>query len=336
VKPLPEIGERYWLRFGATGIAASREMPQVVSRGPLLFRLGAEWRASFVQFTTSTLGQKADAAVDALSFNVDAALDPELRQDLQRTGTAHIISASGLHVMIFAVALQFGLARLPIRRHWQLTILILLLLVYAGATGLRPPVFRAVGMALLVLFAYVWRREPDLLSSLGVVGLVYLLLHPKGVADLGFQLSFATVGALGLYLEPFGEAEGMWQGLGQKMLQIAKLSLVATLASAPLVAYYFGIVSVVSVLANLLITAVLLPVIVGALIGWLLWGLLPALSLLLMKFLVEPLTGWILFVIETLGRQPWSAVEFPGFSPWWMALYYGAFILLWRRRARPA
>ncbi|HZH98813.1 MAG TPA: ComEC/Rec2 family competence protein [Fimbriimonadaceae bacterium] len=336
VKPLPEIGERYWLRLNATGVATLEAPPEIVERGPWLFQIGAAWRASFVRFTSESLVPKADASVDALCFNVDAALDPELREDLQRTGTAHIISASGLHVMIFAVAVQLLLSRLPIPRGWQLALLILLLLVYAGATGLRPPVIRAVLMAALVLGAYNVGREPDLLSSLGFAGLFYLLWKPHGIADVGFQLSFVTVGALALYLEPLSSAEGLWRGIAQSTLQIAKLSLVATLASAPLVAYYFGIVSLVGVLANLLVSLVLMPVIGGALLSWLTWGIVPSFSSFLMKFLVEPLTGWILLVVESLGNVNWSAVEVPAFSPWLMVLYYGGFVLLWRRRARPA
>ncbi|MEQ1936586.1 MAG: ComEC/Rec2 family competence protein, partial [Fimbriimonadaceae bacterium] len=237
VRTLREGSEQFWLSKGVIGTMFVGEDNEVVvlNEGSPIFRWGMSWRQSFIEFAQKNLAPRQARLADALCFNLDALLDEDLQENLSRTGTVHIVSASGLHVMIFAVAFQLVLSRLPIPRWAQLILLIFVLLVYAGATGFRPPVLRSVVMVGVMMSAYLVRREGDLLSAAAVAALAQFLLDPRSVYDIGFYLSFLTVCALGLFL-PLDAPRGWKEWIGRS----AHASFVASLASAPIVALIFG------------------------------------------------------------------------------------------------
>jgi ComEC/Rec2-related protein len=301
---------------------------RLVAAGPTFFRLGVGWRRGFVDFCSRTLPPDIATAVDALCFNVDGGLDTVTRQSLQTTGTMHIISASGLQVMLFAFALQGFLCLFPIPRSVQLGILVVVLMLYAAATGMRPTVLRAVIMTLLFFGAYLVRREPDLLAALATVATVFLLWKPEGVYDIGFQFSFITVAALGLF--------GAQRGRSSQLRKVVRGSLIASLAAAPLTAAYFGLVSIVSLPANLLVVPAVGPIVVGSLSSYAVNPLLPGLASWLMAAAVAPLTGWIYWVLGTFGGLSWSSLSTPAIGGYWLVAFYCGCLALWRKRVRRA
>jgi len=310
---------------------------EVVRAGAAVWRPGILWRNSFVDYVDTQLSQTAASAVNALCFNVTADLDRETYENLQRTGTIHIVSASGLHVLIFAAGISALAALLPIPRGWRLVLIFGILAFYAMGAGMRPPVVRAVLMAALLGASTLLRREPDLLSAVGISAILYLLWRPEAVYDIGFQFSFVTVSALGMFL-PLREElpEAPLRRLFAEAKEVGRASLVATLASAPLTAYYFGMVSIVSVPANVLIATALPFLTLTAFFAHGVSFVWPALSMGLLKVVVEPLVGWILWVAEVFGSLDFAALSTPAFSAWWLAPVYGIGLLIWRPRARPS
>jgi competence protein ComEC len=310
---------------------------RILQRGAQAFRAGVEWRSSFVQYVRSILDQPSSGAVEALCFNVTSGLDAKTYLNLQKTGTIHIISASGLHVFIFAFGLMFLTSFLPIPRGWKLALIGAILLLYAIGAGMRPPVVRSVLMATILGMATMLRREPDILSALGISAFAYLVWRPASVLDIGFQLSFVTVAALGMFVPAaVGRSATAWGRLRHGLREIVMASVVATIASAPLTAYYFGMVSVVSVPANVLIAVALPPITLTSFGAHALSAAAPGLSAGLMLGMVEPLVGWIFCVVELFGNLSFAAVTVPAFSAWWLVPYYGLLLALWRPRARPA
>jgi ComEC/Rec2-related protein len=334
VRPLREGSERTLLAQGLEGTLLVSQA-EVVRRGHGLFRAGAAWLGSFAEYSERAMSPAAAQIVQAITFNLTGGLSDETRLNLQRSGTMHIVAASGMHVGLLSLGLLFLLARLPLPRWAQLLIAGAILLVYAAGAGFRPPVVRAVLMAGLLLSAFGWRREPDLGCALAAAALIYLLSDPAAAFTPGFQLSFLTIAAIGFFVrwDRF-RAEGRgW--LAQRALGVAAISAVATLASGPIVAYYFGLVSVVSVIANVLIAGVLPALMAGSMLGWLVSLLSAEVGAGIALLVVEPLAGWTLLVVDTLGAWDLAAVNVPPFSPYWLLIYYGFFAAIWRKRARP-
>lgn len=206
--------------------------------------------------------------VRALVIGDMGAIDAAQRDRYADAGLVHMLSVSGLHVGIIALALELlGAAlRLP-RGPTRMTSLALLVLYVAGI-GAPPPAVRAAVM-LGVLHASRLRQRPTDRWAILALGAAAPLIVPRTVLDLGWQLSVAGTaalvagGSLVRRIVPRG-----WHGLRRTVAAGGIISIVATVTTAPLVAWSIGRVALVGPLTNLLadpIMGVLQPVLFLAL-----------------------------------------------------------------------
>lgn len=184
---------------------------------------------------------------------------PELKQSFIDTGTIHILAVSGFNVGIIALICFsiFSLFRLP-----KIVIVIataVVILAHMFLTGATASVVRATIMASVLLIGALIERKTDIYNSLSVAALIILLWDPKQLFDVGFQLSFTAVFSI-VYFYPLlvqwikktPERYGKFKGIDYT-LKLLALSLAAQLGTIPFTAYYFGRVSVVSLVANLVV-----------------------------------------------------------------------------------
>ncbi|CAN5354744.1 hypothetical protein BH11ARM1_BH11ARM1_01380 [soil metagenome] len=303
-----------------------------VQQEPKIFAWGEQIRRNFINFAEAQFPPQVAHVVSAICFNVGSLLDDDTKDQLRRTGTIHIISASGLHVLIIAGFLAAILTKLRIPRIILIGVLALLLGIYAISTGMNPPIVRAVIMILVGSMAYLFRRDPDHLSSLALSGILYLLWRPDDIYSIGFQLSFIVVGAFALYLAETPQKKG-WQGL---IAKYTMATVVATAASFGLLAYAFGQVSVVSILANLLIEMAVAGILIGAFVAFTCNSVAPLLASWICKAFVLGLVGWLLAVIELTSKPSFAVIHFPEFSGYLLVILYGAMLATWRPKVRPA
>ncbi len=337
VRPLSEGSEKNQLARGIVGRFQPYEV-HVTGFGPQWARWGLKVREAFVGFTHRTMSLERAVLLDALCFNVEGTLDKGFEENLRATGTIHIISASGLHVLVLAWAISGLLSRLPLPRPLQVVLLVVALAFYAAAAGFQPAIIRSVLMALTAQTAYLWRREADILSALALSSIVYLLWQPFGIYNIGFQFSFLTVGAFGLFgvfRDSFpGTAVEFAKGKVFDALSTSSLAYVATL---PLMAFYFGAASLVAIPANL---AVVLPamILVGAGMGVFAIDLIcKPLGELLAHSILEPIVSFLQWAIELFGNLTISSIPVAYFSGYAVALIYLALgIAFVRERVRPA
>lgn len=304
---------------------------QLVSDGFVLWKWGSSFRRSFLTFVEANSDPRTVGMVEALALNVTGDLGNGTYDDLRRSGTIHVVSASGLHVTLVAVALTCLLICLPVPRLLQLSLLCCCLLVYAAAAGCHPPMFRSVVMVLTYALAYLFSREPDALSALALSGIANLAFEPEAVGNIGFQLSYIAVAALIL----FGRANPC-STVRDTVLSTAQTGLIAFLATAPLLALNFGQIPLTSVLANLLIAPSIPIVVVGSLASFLMSFVVPLLGVGAYKVIVEPMVGWVMACVHSLGSPTWSVLQTPSFSPYWIALVYFLFASLYRFKRREA
>lgn len=329
------LNEGQLRKRGSIGKLQVISEPEVLDRGSFIWRTGLKVRQSFEAMTDLYGNVRVASLIDGLCFSMTSEIPNDFRRAMSRTGTSHIVATSGLHIVLAAFALALFLGTTPIPRKVQLGILFFLLAVYAAAAGLRPPVIRAVLMSAVLLTSYLWRRSHDGLSSVAFAGIVSLLWMPESIEDVGFQLSMVAVFSLVLFARlPEREPKSLLAGLKAWGGRYALASLTVTLATAPIVAYHFGLIPVVSVVANLVVVPVLGVVIAGALGSWALYLLIPASGVGLLKVCVEPLTGWIALVIENLGSLPFASFAVPDFSAYWIVPIYLIALSVWRPNVR--
>lgn len=178
-------------------------------------------------------------------------IETPLRQRWARAGLVHLLSVSGVHVAIIASALlTLGrAARLSLRNATLLAIGATT--IYVVILGLPPPAVRAGVMFGCVLLARLRQRPASEWSVLVLGALLPVLVDPAAPLDLGWQLSVLGVVALaasGRLVKRLRWHGGGWmRSTRREMLA----STVASAASAPLIAWYFGTVSLIAPLANL-------------------------------------------------------------------------------------
>lgn len=335
-KPLREGSEAYLLGKGIVGRFDPVRI-EVVSQGPSWCRTALRLREGFIRFSQGTLAPDRAAILDALCFNVEGALSDEQEESLRATGTIHIISASGLHVLILAISIDWMLGFLPIPRPARIFILGLLLTFYAAAAGMQPAIIRSVVMSMVGLIAYWWNREGDLLSSLSLAAFGYLVLDPIGVYNLGFQFSFLTVAAFGL----FGAIKDRvpktaLAAIAEQARDAFQTTHVAYWATLPLLLYYFGTVSIIAIPSNLIIVPVVMVLVISGMGAFALSHLWQGFGQILMAGLVDPLCAYLNWVLGLFGNL--IKLDFAGgfFSGYWLLLIYFLFSLVVRERVRPA
>ena len=243
-------------------------------------------------------------------------LDSRSQRQLSEAGLMHLTAVSGLHCG-FLISL---LGVLTLRRQ-RLTALVgyPVLLAYMLMAGSTPSVVRACVMVGLTLLAPLVGREADAPTSLSAAALVILLVNPFAIASVSFQLSFAAVAGL-LTLSP-RVYRAMKAGPAFVRATLAA-SAGVTVFTAPLSAAYFGSLSLVSPLANLLVLWMAPVLFALALTVTALCALLPAAAPL--AVLPAALARYVLWMAELLCRIPGHSLRFstPA-AAMWLVLVYG-------------
>jgi len=183
-------------------------------------------------------------------------LSAHTRDILVYSGTVHIIAISGLHlgIVAFMILLILKIIKIPRKPRYILTIL--LLVFYCLLTGANTPVMRATIMAAMLLFSYFLEREGNIYNSLSFAALIILMVNPWQLFEISFQLSFLSVVSI-VWLSP--KIKSMFPEKLNKipwirlLTSLFSVSFAAWLGLLPLIAYYFGILSPITILANMIV-----------------------------------------------------------------------------------
>ena len=270
-----------------------------------------------------------------LSYSQDTAL--------KISGIRHVAAVSGLHISIlFSLVFLFT----KFNRWAVFLVSTPVLLFFAAITGFSPSVTRACLMCGLISFGAAANREYDPLTSLSFACLVMLLMNPFVLLSVSFQLSVSSVAGILLFASPVaqwllnripsGKKKGVKGNLGRWFAGSIAVTVSAQMLSAPLSAYYFGAVSLIGVLTNLLTIWVMGLLFWGIGAVACLGGLLPGLCQWLGWLLSWPIR-FVLFTAQTLSRVPFAAVYTQSqFIVVWLVVCYVllALFLVFRRRRR--
>lgn len=240
----------------------------------------------------------------------------------------HILAVSGSNVALVAFPFLWILARLGLSRGRAALLTIPVVVFYALLTGAGPSVMRASAMATVGLLALALYRRPDPYASLGTAGLLIVMINPRTLFDVGFQLSFAaTWGIIALY-RPIERRLSFLPGILRSALGV---TLAAQLAVTPIGLYYFGGVSIISLIANLFVVP-LVAVLVNTGSAVTLVGLvyLPAAGVL--NHFNHLLLTVLIRGVKWLAGVPYGYLELPRWPITWVLTYYlilGALMEWW-------
>ncbi len=192
----------------------------------------------------------------------DEAVDVATEEDFRRSGLSHLLAVSGENVTLLALLAVPLLAALGIPLRERLLWLLGLIAVYVPLAGAGPSIQRAAVMGAAGLLATLAGRRASRLYALGLALAVTLAVDPGVATDVGWQLSFAAVLGILLLAAPLRDALVRRFGAGGWRRALADgiaVTVAATLATAPLIAFHFETLSTTTLLANVLALPAVAP-----------------------------------------------------------------------------
>ncbi len=191
-------------------------------------------------------------------------ISSEIKKAFTNTGTIHVLAVSGSHIALVVVVIYVLLGILRIPQKPKILLTIVGIIYYMFLTGATPPIVRSSLMGIVVLLAKYFQYRMSVYNALGLSGVILLAFDPVQLLDVGFQLSFSAVFSM-VYFYP--KIETVLYKIPEKirmfkiwkftiinpLLQLFGVSLAAQVGTLPFTAYYFGQVSIISLLANLII-----------------------------------------------------------------------------------
>ncbi len=299
---------------------------------------GAESHVAESSDVAGTVGTKTDLrsrqlvqlsdnlAVAAVMTTGDrSGITPGLRQAYSRTGAAHLLAVSGLHVGIIFLLINALLYLLPFARGGffvKNVLAVLAIWAYAGLTGLSPSATRAAVMftgAQLAVGLSVRRSAANILCGTAII---MLAVWPGLVFDIGFQLSFVAVAGIMAWLPMLYELVKSRFKVLNALWGVVMVGVAASVATMPLVSHVFGVFSPLGVVLNPIVIATA-HVVVGFSVLWIIApiGFLAP----VFRFLIGG-SAWLQnAVIEAVGSVPGVAVEWT-LPAWGVVAVYGSMI----------
>lgn len=262
------------------------------------------------------LGEDTGALASAFLLGDRSGLSAEVERDFRRAGVTHMMAVSGMHIAVLLGGIELLLRRLYIPKRARIAVVAALALFFLFLTGFSLSGLRSVLMLFSVYLHFLLHEENDSLTALFVSVVLILLLLPYSVADLGMWMSFlATLALLTLY--PFFERllsrpkKARWYArlarVGRWALLMVLMTLLCNLFLLPILWLFFGELSWVAPIANLLLS-LLSDLFLWILPFVLLLGGVPLLGSVLCRLVVLCGRG-ILEMTEGLSRFPYATVS---------------------------
>ncbi len=359
LSPGDVVTDEFYFRYTADG--GSKEPTYHQGKGILLLAYGgentaisfadgfpgkyfaAELRRSILSLLDKIFPQDVLGFARALLLGDRSKLTYEVDTAFSEAGIAHVIAVSGMHVSIL-----FSLIYLLSGRRKAATAILgfPVLLVFAAVAGFTPSIVRACIMQALMILALLLDKEYDPPTALAFAVLCMLAVNPLCITSVSLQLSvmcmigiFLFSGRIHDYLldkKRFGPAKG--KSLKSRMIRwfagTLSVTLGATVMTTPLCAYYFGTVSVVGLVTNLLtlwVISIIFYGIMAACVLSLLW--LPLAQAV--AFVVSFPMRYVILVARLLSRVPLGVAYVN--NPYVIAWLVFAYILIsafmaWKRK----
>lgn len=295
-------------------------------RGSPLMRVASRLRARMEAAADAGLPPVQASLLKGIVLGSRSSMPDEVEEDFRHAGVYHILSVSGLHVQFVLRSLTTLLGRLRVPKRASTAFALLALPFYGLLTGMRPPVLRAVIMAVPPNVAPYLQRRPDPPTSLALAAIAVVGWWPGSVLDPGFHLSFGATVGLMVFSTRVQAALGF---LPTGLASALSVTVAAQLTVFPVVAREFQEISLVSLAVNPLVVPL-----TGYATGLGLAGMIAGCLVTPFGTLVNLPNRLILYLAMTITSL---AAGMPG-AFWYVCppraatslTYYAVLFLLWR------
>ena len=328
-KIAPEMADSY-AKDGIYGTAKFAKINILAhNQGNHLMEMLVSFREKIVATFSKVLPSDESALLAGITLGEREGFSDDFKEKMSLSGTTHIVALSGYNISILALVITNILIAF-ISRSAAFYMTSLVIILFVAMTGAEASAVRAAIMGILALLAQETQRQFSMRNAIIVAAFGMVLLNPRVlVFDLGFQLSFAALIGI-VYILPMLkyfiriEQPGFlsWRENGLTTLS-------AQLAVFPLLLGKFGVVSLTSILANILILeAMPITMALGFIIAG--TGFISVFLAQVIAFIAHILLTYELWVIDAFSR-----LSIPLSAPWFgfgaAAAYYSvlAFLIIY-------
>ena len=237
------------------------------------------------------MGERNGAVAMAVLFGDKSEVEIDIYESYRTSGIIHLLTVSGLHVSFLIGLLGFFLKKLKVKGILNFAICVIFLSLYAYICGFAPSILRAGIMGLVLLGAKLSGKCYDNLTTLGLAGIVILLVSPLSALDLGFLMSFFCV--LGIFVITPWMTKVLRKVFPKFVAESFAVSIGAQIGILPFVAQIYAGINLLTFFVNLIVIpifSVLYPVLF---VGVFLAALLPFFG-----FILQVCGGGLTLVFE--------------------------------------
>lgn len=341
-----------------TGSIGKRSKIELIDQnnGFWLLKIVYQFKEKMMDSLKNNLPQKNSAIIKAMVLGEKGSLSKNNREIFIRSGTAHLMAVSGLHIGFVAfvafwtikkitgyIMIRFFMERALSGWIMPLSALLCIIpvLFYMALVGWKASSMRAGIMVIVYLFAVAFSRQKEIFRSIIIAAFIILFWKPLSFQDVGFLLSFlAVLTIVFCYKEFSGKKDAMNDIPFQenKIMKIIKgniaINLFAVLGTSPLIFYYFNRITPYGFFANIIAVPLAALIIPGAIICMIIFPVFHLAGILGLK-IVSFLTSVLMFVIKFFSELPMASLRFA--TPSLLAVisfYIFGFLLIKLRRKK--
>lgn len=295
-----------------------------------------------------TFNEETAALLKTMMLGDKSELSSDTKLLFQRSGIAHILAISGLHVALIAGMLEGLLAFLRVKKKDAVLVVIVLVFLYGVMTGMSDATERAVIMITISKLSFLVKRTADMPTSLVEALLIMVILNPDSLFSSGMLMSFSAVvgiitgeilGKKIVDRDSFSKYHKSKRGWLRKYSKGLITSFSVSLWMMPLVMLSYFEVPILAILLNLFLVPLLTVVVVSGLLATLLGAVLEFVSSV-PRWMCEELCAFYKWSCHIFLKIP-NSVIVTGHAELWQlgviyALIIGAivFLYMWIKKSR--
>lgn len=321
------------------GIHLSMAFPKTIrllgegEGNPALDRLH-RWRREASEGIDRALPEPQASLAQALLLGRRGRLPEDIVENFRSSGTSHLLAISGLHVGV-VLALSLGVAAWLMGRRRQLYLLppLFAIWLYALLGGFSSSLERAAIMGTVLLLGLAVGRPRSMLPALAIAAGFMAGVDPPVLKQISFQLSFTAMAGIAFLLErepppwrqlmTYPAAGAAWWRVPARALAVAlAVSVAATVATLPLIAFNFHRIPTVGIPATILALPALPPLLVASAVVAGIAGMVHSSAGQVLGWFAWVPLEYVLRLVDLFSRVPGSTISVPRFSGLFVWAYY--------------
>ena len=270
-----------------------------------ILRISNNTRNKVIEIAKKILPQETEGLLIGILIGERRYIPENTTENFSKSSLSHILAISGSHISYIIIGITYILTKSKTSKKGMYIITIFSLIFFIFITNFSPSVIRACIMGIILLFAKIVYRKPDILTSISVSLLIILIDNPFAIKDIGLQLSY--LGTLGIVYLNKPISNFLEKYMNKKVSEILAITISAQIMVLPVTIINFNNISTVFIISNIIAT----PLTGGIILLGYANILIGAISLEIAKVIAivtHSLVQLLIWTAEITAKIPYSSI----------------------------